>query len=133
MVTTSKKTTASAKSTLSVKPTAAKPEAAKIVPKGVTSAESLTTASAVSTGEMLPVPLGHELKKKELIERIVTKSGLKRRDVKPVVEAILDVLGTSIGKGETLNLQPMGKLIIKRTKDVPNAKISVCRIRQRRD
>jgi DNA-binding protein HU-alpha len=71
-----------------------------------------------------------ELKKKELIERVVLKSGLKRRDVKPAVEAMLEVLGDALAGGEDLNLQPMGKFMVKRTKEMPNAKVLTVRIRQ---
>jgi DNA-binding protein HU-alpha len=71
-----------------------------------------------------------ELKKKELIERVVLKSGLKRRDVKPAVEAMLDVLGDALSKGEDLNLQPLGKVMVKRSKDMPNATVLTARIRR---
>ncbi|MEY8096377.1 HU family DNA-binding protein [Falsihalocynthiibacter sp. S25ZX9] len=71
-----------------------------------------------------------EMKKNDLIDRIIAKNGMKRKDVKPLVETLLSVLGEAIGKGETLNLQPMGKLVIKKTKDMPNATVTVCRIRR---
>lgn len=70
------------------------------------------------------------LRKKELIERVVTQSGLKKKDVKPVVEATLTVLGEALSKQEPLNLQPFGKLIVNRRKEQPNAEVLITRIRR---
>ncbi|MBR9765434.1 MAG: HU family DNA-binding protein [Rhodobacteraceae bacterium] len=71
-----------------------------------------------------------ELKKKELIERVVERSGVKKKDAKPVVEAMLTVLGEALGEGRELSLQPLGKLRVTRAKDLPNGKLMVTRIRQ---
>ncbi|MGC9371317.1 MAG: HU family DNA-binding protein [Paracoccaceae bacterium] len=72
------------------------------------------------------------LRKKELIERVVTQSGLKKKDVKPVVEATLAVLGEALAKQEPMNLQPFGKLIVNRRKEQPNAEVLITRIRRPR-
>lgn len=73
------------------------------------------------------------LRKKELIERVVARSGIKKKDAKPTIEAMLAILGEALDKGEVLNLQPMGKVMVKRVIDKPNAKILVCRVRQRKE
>ncbi|MCF6443662.1 HU family DNA-binding protein [Nereida sp. MMG025] len=86
------------------------------------------TAQVVSAAK--PVVAGPMLKKKELIERVVEKSGIKKKDAKPVIEAMLDVLGTAIASGEELNLQPFGKVKVNREKEMSGAKIFVCKIRQ---
>ncbi|MDE0589339.1 HU family DNA-binding protein [Halocynthiibacter sp. C4] len=70
------------------------------------------------------------LKKKEFIERCVVKSELKKRDVKPSVEAALAVLGEALAAGEDLNLQPFGKLVVKKKNEQPNSDVYVCRVRQ---
>ena len=70
------------------------------------------------------------LRKKELIERVIAQSGMKKKDVKPVVEATLAVLGEALAKHEDLNLRPMGKLVIQRTKDVGNGEVLIARIRR---
>jgi hypothetical protein len=74
-----------------------------------------------------------ELKKKELIDLVVARSGGKKRDVKPAVEACLAVLGEMLAEGRDLNLPPMGKLKVTRTKQADNARILVARIRQREE
>jgi len=72
------------------------------------------------------------LRKKVLIDRVVARSGIKKKDAKPVVEAMLAVLGEALDKGEDMNLQPLGKVMVKREMEKPNAKIMICRIRQAR-
>ena len=71
-----------------------------------------------------------DLKKKELIDLVVTRSGIKKKDAKPVVEAMLAVLGESIGSGRELNLQPLGKLRINRSEEKANGRVIVCKLRQ---
>ena len=88
---------------------------------------------AVKTGiGSAPVEVTPSLRKKELIDRVVSKNGAKRKDAKPVVEAMLDVLGDALAQGEELNLQPFGKLKINRQKEMAGAKVFVCKIRQRK-
>ena len=82
--------------------------------------------------KVAPVADAPVLRKKELIERVVIRSGIKKKDAKPTVEAMLAVLGEALAAGEELNLQPLGKVMVKREKELPNAKVMVCRIRQRK-
>lgn len=126
-------TTSSKKPISSVKPKTP----LKAVPTKTTTS---TETKGVSAPKVVPASTttmameqNTDLKKKELIERIIAKNGMKRRDVKPVVETMLEVLGAAINDGETLNLQPLGKVMVKRTVDAPNAKVSVVKIRQRKE
>ncbi len=113
--TTKKKTTTPPK-----KPTTAR-AAPKVMKKAV-------TPKPIAKPEA-DVPV---LRKKELIERVVARSGIKKKDAKPTIEAMLAVLGEALSSGEELNLQPLGKVMVKRVKEQPNAKVMVCRIRQRK-
>ena len=70
------------------------------------------------------------LKKKELIDTVVERSGIKKKDAKPVVEAMLAVLGQTLADGREMNLQPLGKIKINRAKDVQGGKVLVTKIRQ---
>jgi DNA-binding protein HU-alpha len=78
----------------------------------------------------VPVVAGPEMKKKDLIEKIVKRSGVKKKDVKPVVEAMLAVLGEALTEGRELVLQPMGRLKVTRVKDTGNGRVLICRLRQ---
>lgn len=71
-----------------------------------------------------------EMKKKELIDKVVLRSGIKKKDAKPVVEAMLAVLGETLGDGRALNLQPLGKVKINRMKQVAKDRVIICKIRQ---
>ncbi|WP_313851320.1 HU family DNA-binding protein [Parasedimentitalea psychrophila] len=73
---------------------------------------------------------GLPMRKKELIDLVVERSGIKKKDAKPVVEAMLAVLGEAIGSGRELNLQPLGKLRINRSVERSNGRIIVCKLRQ---
>lgn len=77
-----------------------------------------------------PVVAGPMMRKKELIDTVVARSGVKKRDAKPVIEAMLSVLGTAISEGRDLNLHPFGKLKVNRTKIGKGAKIMICKLRQ---
>lgn len=70
------------------------------------------------------------MKKQELIQKVVDRSGIKKRDAKPVVEAMLAVMGEALADGREFNLQPMGKLKLNRTKETANARIIIAKIRQ---
>jgi len=70
------------------------------------------------------------LAKKELIERVVESSGIKKKFAKPVIEAMLRELGEALSRGETLNLQPLGKGIIKSRKSLENADVIELRLRR---
>ena len=71
-----------------------------------------------------------DLKKRELIDLVVDRSGIKKKDAKPVVEAMLAVLGETIASGRELNLQPLGKLRINRAEEKGNGRVIVCKLRQ---
>ncbi|MVO15955.1 DNA-binding protein [Rhodobacteraceae bacterium CY05] len=70
------------------------------------------------------------MRKKELIDLVVERSGVKKKDAKPVVEAMLAVLGETIGEGRELNMQPLGKLRINRSELRNNGRVIICKIRQ---
>ena len=140
-----KKTTAKAapKATRKAAPKATKTSAKaapKTAPKPVMAAEVETAVVEVVAPpapvepklvtSTVPVVTGPEMKKKELVDRVVTRSGIKKKDAKPVVEAMLAVLGAAMAEGRELNLQPMGRLKVARVKDTGNGQVLVCRVRQ---
>lgn len=76
---------------------------------------------------VLPQP---ELRKKELIDLAVERSGIKKRDAKPAIEAALAVLGEALAEGREMNLVPLGKLKVTRMKKAGNGQIINARVRQ---
>ena len=80
--------------------------------------------------EELPLVPHPDLKKKELVDLVVERSGVKKRDAKPAVEAALAVLGEALSEGRELNLVPFGKLKVTRMKRAGNGQIINARVRQ---
>ncbi|MCC0064252.1 MAG: HU family DNA-binding protein [Defluviimonas sp.] len=70
------------------------------------------------------------LKKKELVERVVAASGVKKKDAKSVVEATLRVLGDALAAGEDLVLPPFGKAKVNRQKDLGSGEMLVIKLRR---
>ncbi|MCG6902002.1 MAG: HU family DNA-binding protein [Rhodobacter sp.] len=77
-----------------------------------------------------PATVVRAMGKRELIDRVVAASGIKKKAAKPVVEAMLKELGDALSRGETLNLQPFGKGIVKTRKELDNAEIVELRLRR---
>lgn len=101
--------------------------------------KTLTPPSALAAGQnpspMVVVSTDAEseeqaLSKKELIDQAVQRSGIKKKDAKPVVEALLAILGEAVAEGRDLNLKPFGKLRINRSDVRSNGTVHVCRLRQ---
>jgi len=102
----------------------------KAAPKAYVAPKPEPAASATVIDAPKPVVLGPMMRKPELINAVVEKSGLKKKDVKPIVEATLAVLGAALQDNRELNLQPLGKIKVNREKVKPNGKVMIARIRQ---
>ncbi len=72
------------------------------------------------------------LRKKELVDRVVVASGVKKKDAKPVVEAMLAEMGAALARGEGLRLLPFGNLKIAKTKSLANGEVLTCKVRRSR-
>ncbi|MDA7427589.1 HU family DNA-binding protein [Primorskyibacter aestuariivivens] len=119
---TTRKTTA--------KSTAAKAKAAaKPVEPAANSIPAAPKPAPVVVTEKTPVTSAPDLKKQELLAEVVSKSGVAKRDAKPVVEAMLEIMGDALQDGRDLNLNPMGKIIIKKSKPVSNGTVLTTRVR----
>jgi len=58
------------------------------------------------------------LKKPALLDAVVERTNLKKRDVKPAVEAALAVIGDALREGTVVNLPPLGKLRVVKSKSL---------------
>lgn len=75
---------------------------------------------------------GADLKKQELIARVVERSDVRKKYAKPVVEAMIEILAETLAEGREMNLPPFGKLKLNRTKETERARIIIAKIRQPR-
>ena len=133
---TSAVTTAEPTATKAATKAAPKPKAAKAVPgpKLVVAPETLVAAASPTTPDpetttttAAEVPT---MRKKDLIDRVVTATSAKRRDVKLIVEAALTVLGDALSKGEELHLPPFGKAKVNRQRDLGNGEMMIVKVRR---
>jgi DNA-binding protein HU-alpha len=122
-------TTSAAKPATKSKGAADKPTSPTQIDTSKTPASATAAPSVVEA--LSPVVLGNELRKKELFDLVVARSGLKKKDVKPVVEAMLGVLGDALAEQRELNLQPLGKMKVQRGKELADGRALVLKLRQK--
>lgn len=77
-----------------------------------------------------PAVQGPEMKKRELVDVVVKRSGVKKKDAKQVVDAMLAVLGEALADSRELNLQPLGRLKVTRVKQTNGGQVLICKLRQ---
>lgn len=83
----------------------------------------------VTDGSEQPVS---KLIKKDLIDRVIARSGVKPRFVRQVTDALLAELGTMLEEAETLQLQPLGNLKVQRRKDVDDGEVIITRVKRKK-
>ena len=71
-------------------------------------------AEAGAEGDAAAAKAGAGLRLKDLVDRVVTATGGKKKGVKEIVEATLLQMGAALQKGDTLNLPAFGKLRVAR-------------------
>ncbi|MFC2969142.1 HU family DNA-binding protein [Acidimangrovimonas pyrenivorans] len=89
------------------------------------SLETPSTAAAKPSGQE-----AKPLHRKELFGRVMAMSGAKKKDVKPIAEAVLTVLGAALEAGEELNLPPLGKVRIARRNANGAAEVLTLKLRR---
>lgn len=123
-----RKTAAAAKPTAKAAPKTTRKPAAKPAAKTTAAKPSLSVVK-----EAQPFAMGKELKKPELLDLVLKRTDVKKKFAKPVVEAMLEVLGEVIAEERSLNLQPMGRVMPQRSKDVGKNRVIIARIRQSKE
>jgi hypothetical protein len=89
-------------------------------------AKIINPAVAIAKGEMIKKPV--------FIDRAVDRTDVKKRDAKPAIEAALAVFAEALINGEELNLPPMGKIRVVKSKDVGDgAKVLTLKLRTMKD
>jgi len=71
------------------------------------------------------------VRRKELVERIVARSGMKPNAVKTLLDAVLVELGDALSAGESLNIHPLGKVTVNRKKELEDREVLICKIRRK--
>lgn len=138
--TTARKTTASTRTTKSV-------QIPEVMPAAPVSRLTLGTTNkveedtAVTSTDTVDAPVVEEttvteddatpeFRRPELIEKVIERSGMKRKDVKPVVEAMLAVMGDLLVEEQDMNIAPLGKIMVKNAKELEKAHVLTVKIRR---
>lgn len=100
----------------------------KAVPKPAPEAEVASVTSA-DTGSDATTE-DNVMRKRDLIDRVVEQSGVKKKDAKPAIEAALAILGEALSNEEQLNLPPLGKIMVNRKKELDNGEVLVVKLRR---
>jgi DNA-binding protein HU-alpha len=86
---------------------------------------SRVKAKVVSTRA---VRSGAQIKKKDMVERVATASGVKKADVKAVLDATFVLIAERLAAGDELQVPPLGRLRMLREKDTGRARIATLRL-----
>ena len=98
------------------------PTAADAVAAAAPAAEPVVTEIKTSVG-------GREMKKREFIDRVAKRGGLRKNQVKPVVEALFAVLAETLASGTDLNVPPLGKIKVNKQKTVAGGQVLMLKVR----
>ncbi len=71
------------------------------------------------------------LRRKDLVARIVASSGMKPNAAKTALDAVLEEIGKAVAAGEALNVPPLGKLTVNRSKVVGDRQVVICKLRRK--
>ena len=104
-------------------------EAGSAAPQDTPQHQLDEAVAATLDPQRLPPELQPELKTRELIEMVAERSGVKKKTAKPVVEALLAILGEQLSDGREMNIKPFGKLKVQRVKKTPNGQMVVTKIK----
>ncbi|MEM6899254.1 MAG: HU family DNA-binding protein [Pseudomonadota bacterium] len=77
-----------------------------------------------------PTPHPDVLKKPELLQRVSETTGLPKSRIRPVMEAMLTILGEAVAEERALQLPPLGKVKPLRSKAQGTGRVSHVKIRQ---
>ncbi|WP_235857748.1 HU family DNA-binding protein [Marimonas lutisalis] len=89
-----------------------------------------STPEPVVVQETKPATVSAAMRKKGLVDAVTERSGVKRKFVKPAIEAALAEIGEAIAAGRDLNLPGLGKIKVQRSKKMSNGDVYITRIRR---
>mgnify|MGYP005988850881 CR=1 FL=1 len=77
-----------------------------------------SSAQTTIVGSAVKVEASGVLKKPDLLDRAVERADVKRKDAKAAIEAALVVLAEALEAGDDINIPPLGKIKVIKTKDL---------------
>ena len=71
-----------------------------------------------------------KFRRSDLLDAVAKRTDLKRPQVKEIMDLILEELGASVERADTLVLPPMGKVMVKGRKETGSAKMLTIKLRR---
>lgn len=71
------------------------------------------------------------VQKRDFVDRVLSASGAKKAEARPVIEATLDQLGRALAEGETLAVPPLGRARVTLEKDSRGGEVITLRLRRK--
>ena len=69
------------------------------------------------------------LRKAEFAEAVAAGTGLKKAEVRPVLDAVLAEMGRALARGDALLLPPLGKLTVSRRRGKPGTEVTILKLK----
>ena len=89
-----------------------------------------TTASSDTPAS----PAAVQLKKPDLLDQMVARGQIKKRDAKPALDAALALIGEALVRGDDLILPPLGRIRVVKAKDLgEGAQLLTLKLRRGKD
>lgn len=106
----------------------------KAVPQAAAPVKPVAAPAPKVAQAAKPVTTKMLVKKPEFLERSIARTAVKKRDAKPAIEAALAELAALLSEGNELNLPPLGKLKLIKSKDIGDgAKVMTLKLRTMKD
>lgn len=105
--------------------TTKKPSAAKATKAAPKDASEEDTAAPAEAKVKAP-----SLKMKDLIARVATATGAKKKGLKEIVEATLTEVGEAMSRGEDLNLPGLGRTRVARSAEKDGASMLTLKVKR---
>jgi nucleoid DNA-binding protein len=93
---------------------------------------SMTDDLAFDTAAAPATSVLTQLKKKEFIARVKLATAGARPDLRSIVDATLTVLGEALAKGEDVQLRPLGRARVNRSRKAETGSTTVLTVKLRR-
>ncbi len=135
---TTRRTTSSSTSSTATSRTSAK---ATVTGKTASSSKATQETLPKTTKRAVPkdvvvtpedaTPSLPDMRKRELVDAVVDRCGIKKRYAKPAVEAALAILGEALEEGRSLQMPPLGRVKVQRSKELEDGQVIVAKVRRK--
>jgi len=136
---TSTRTTAKTATRSTASKTATPRSTAATRPATGSKAPKIAAVTAPEPGQAAPAPAPAasappaEVTRKALIERVKARAeDTKGRDIRAVMDAVLQELGDALTAGETVKIPPLGVIKVQRRREIADGEIVICKLRRRK-